>query len=130
MKYQVTKKQCQKRIDEFDNVCDYCGRELEPLETVDNSLAPTYWAGCYHGSEANGHFTCGVKKEIFELSVKIILNGERYYSFLDKSDYKTKSEKEYWFQSQVAGMCGLLNKIEYLKSHEFKLTKEEYFKQW
>ena len=130
MKYQVTKKQCQARIDNLDNVCDYCGRKLVPLKTVDNSNQPTYWAGCYHGSKTDGHFTWGTKKETFDLAEKMVLDGETYFSHLDKSDYETESAKEYWFQSQVSGICSLLSKVEYLKSHESRFTKEEFFKQW
>ena len=75
-KYQTTKQQCQKQIDELDNVCDRCGRKIIPIKTVNNGGEPTYWPGCMHGQtgkDAWGHFTQGVKKWIFDLASKLVL---------------------------------------------------------
>lgn len=130
MKYQITKKECQKRIDELNNVCDRCGRKIIPIRTVDNAGNPTYWSGCFHSQNDKndwGNFTEGVKKEIFELAEKLVCAGEWHYSHLNKNEYASTPEKRlYWFQEEVSGMCGLLNKIEYLKSNKPQKTKKEF----
>ena len=74
MKYQVTKKQCQDKINKLGNVCDRCGCKIVPLKTVNNANEPTYWAGCLHGSDC-GNYTSGVKKEVFDLSHKTYARG-------------------------------------------------------
>lgn len=129
-KYQVTKKECQKRIDKANTVCDRCGRKIVPIKTVDNSNNPTFWAGCFHrskGKNASGHYTYGIKKELFELAEKLVCDGERYYNHNSKADYsKTKDERLYWFQTEVSGFCGLLSRIEYLKTNEARKTKKEF----
>ena len=42
-------------------VCLRCGTPLTPIETVDNSRHPTFWAGCIPCSI----FSCGTSPEIF-----------------------------------------------------------------
>ena len=42
-KYEFTKEHCATLI---HGVCDRCGGELEPIETVDNARNPTYWPHC------------------------------------------------------------------------------------
>lgn len=128
MKYQITKRECQNRIDKLNNVCDRCGRKIKPLRTVDNSGNPTYWAGCLHGNNkkgAWGHFTQGVKKEVFDLAEKLVCDGEIEYSG-SKSENKTKGERLYWFQSQVSGICHRINKMEWMKTNNPRKTKKEF----
>jgi hypothetical protein len=115
--YRITKEECQKQIDELGNVCDRCGRNLVPIETVDNSNAPTFWEGCMHG-EKYGHYTSGVKKEIYEIAKKMVLDGNQNYSsvdFLRKKD---------WFMENVSYFCGILRTAEYYKNHEPEHTYE------
>ena len=64
VKYQTTKADCQKAIDERGKVCPGCGRRIIPLKTVDNSGRPTYWPGCVHCDR----FTCGTEKKNFEIA--------------------------------------------------------------
>ena len=128
MKYQTTKIQCQKQIDELDNVCDYCGRKIVPIRTVDNSRNPTYWAGCLHGSNS-GHFTNGVPKEVFKLARKLVLDGESYYSHSDKSDYKrNRDAKLMWIETETSGFACLIQKINYLKKNKSRKTLAEFIK--
>ena len=128
MKYETTKIQCQKRIDELNNVCDYCGRKIVPMKTVDNVGSPTYWAGCYHGSDS-GHFTGGVPKEIFKLARKLVLNGDIYYEHSRKSDYKRNRDlKLYWIESQTSGFARFIQKINYLKNNKPRKTLIEFIK--
>jgi hypothetical protein len=126
-KYMVSKAECQRKINSLGNVCDRCGRKIVPLETVDNSGNPTYWAGCYHGSRgknASGHFTNGVKPDVFILAEKLVCDGMVIYG--NKSDYKeTPESRLYWFQQEVAGVCSTINRIEWMKSGKPRKTKEE-----
>ena len=125
-KYQVTKIQCQKQIDKLGNVCDRCGREIVPIKTTDNAGNPTYWSGCYHG-EDSGHYTCGTKKETFDLAEKLVRDGEHAYHFINKGEYsKDKWNRRYWFRSQVGDFCTLLGKMEYLKRNKPRKTKKEF----
>lgn len=130
IKYKVTKKECQKKINEMGNVCDYCGRKLKPIKTVDNSGNLTFWAGCFHGDNRKGTwgvFTEGVKKEIFKLAEKLVCNGEECYTHNKKSKYaNTPEERLYWFQCEVSNFCSLLRTIEYLKNHKPIKTKKEF----
>lgn len=122
-KYQVTKKQCQDKINQLGNVCSYCGRKLIPINTTDNSGNPTYWIGCCHGNNSNeafGHFTNGVKKEVFDIAEKLVCNGEVCYRHIDRA------EKLYWFQSQVNGFCSMISNIEYLKNNNARMSKDEF----
>lgn len=114
-------------IDKLGNVCDSCGRKIVPIETVDNSNNPTYWAGCKHGGES-GNFTGGVPKGTYELAKKLVLNGDAYYSHLDKNDYKTKEQKQYWFESQVSGMARFIERMEYYKNNKARKTKAQFLK--
>lgn len=95
--YKTTKEECWDRI---KGVCDGCGGELVPMETVDNSDSPTYWAGCEHCSK----FCWGVDKKVWEIARKLVLERNwRPYSSMSEGDYKTEAEKEYWLDSQTAG---------------------------
>jgi predicted Fe-S protein YdhL (DUF1289 family) len=123
MKYQVTKKQCQNKIKELNNVCDRCGKELEPIKTVNNADEPTYWIGCFHGQKekgAWGNFTSGVKKEVYKLAYKLVLEDD---------DFRFKREEgydfEYLFQNAVAKACSTIIQIEYMKTHKPRYTKKQ-----
>ncbi len=70
MKYQITKIQCKKQIPK-GNICDGCGGYLEPIETIDNSWNPTYWAGCRKCHV----FTTGATKKIFKIARKLVKKG-------------------------------------------------------
>ncbi|KKR00157.1 MAG: hypothetical protein UT24_C0016G0046 [Candidatus Woesebacteria bacterium GW2011_GWB1_39_12] len=123
-KYQVTKKQCQKHIDQVNNVCDRCGRKIVPIKTVDNSHNPTYWAGCFHGSkdkDAFGNFTYGVPKETYKLAYKLVLQDNLYLGMKKEKG----SDFEYLFQNGVSKICGILNDIEYIKNNKPRYTKTQ-----
>jgi hypothetical protein len=109
MKYQVTKKECQKRI---KGVCEGCGGKLEPIKTVDNSGQPTYWVGCNHCSCFRG----GVDRKYWEIARKLIEQNEMIpYSHMSKHDYSDSKENlEYWFDSQCAGLSRTIARIDRL----------------
>lgn len=131
MKYQVTKKQCQDKIDELDNVCDRCGRKIVPLKTVDNGGSPTYWAGCMHGQTAKGawgHFTSGVKKDIYNLAVKLVLEDDTDFGM----SYKEKESKDfdYAWQNAVYRACNKVSHIEWMKNNKPRYTKAQLKKEF
>lgn len=122
MKYQETKKQCQEKIDKLDNVCDRCGRKIVPVKTVDNANRPTYWAGCCHGSKSGcGHFTNGVKKEIYDLAVKLVLEDDIYLG-MDKEE---GSDFNYLFREGVSRVAGIIKNIERMKTSKPRYTKKQ-----
>jgi len=124
MKYVTTKKECQRRIDENNNVCDYCGRKLKPQKTVDNAGDPTYWIGCMHGKDkvkdAWGVFTCGATEEIYKLAYKVTLDDNLYLG-MKMSGY----DFEYNFRESVSTNAGILRNIERLKNAKPRFTKKQ-----
>ncbi len=126
MKYSVTKKQCQAKIDEFNNVCNRCGRKVVPLDTVDNGGTPTYWAGCMHGQKGKnawGHFTSGVSKEVYKLAVKLVL--EDTIEFGMKSEDKEMGDFKYAFQTAVYRACDKVSNVEWMKLNEPRYTLKQ-----
>ena len=104
MKYQITKKQCQKMIG--DRICSGCGGRLIPFETVDNANQPTFWAVCKKCSV----YDWGVNKKTFFIAEKMVKeNNFVCYSYMDTlHSMKTKDEKDYWYSSQIRGTCGIV----------------------
>lgn len=131
-KYITTEAECYSNIDKSDNVCEYCGRQLIPIETVDNANNPTYWSGCKHTDniyniDVYGVFTTGVPRDIFELAKKIVLNGEVYYKHMYKNEYsKDIKSRTYWFQQQTAGWSRFLMTLNYLKDNPARETEQEF----
>lgn len=127
-KYVTSKKECQAIIDNANRVCDRCGRKLKPIKTANNSGAPTYWVGCFHGQNKNswGHFTHGTSKEIFNMAEKLVCDGESC-AYNPKEKFKDSPEDRLcWFQTEVSGFCFLLSKAEYLKNNKSRKTKKEF----
>lgn len=125
MKYKITKKQCQDKINELNNVCDRCGRKIVPIRTVDNSGDPTYWSGCLHGRDS-GNFTNGVDKPTFNLAYKLVLDDSLYLG-MDKEE---NSDFDYLFENGVAKICGIIKSIEYMKTHKPRKTKTQLRKEY
>lgn len=118
-------KECQKQIDKLNNVCDRCGRPIVPIKTVDNSGKPVYWSGCFHGG-LYGHFTNGVKLDIFLLARKLILDGASD-TWMSKNDYKDTSDlKQSWIEYQTHYFSDILSRAEYLKNNKPRYTEEEF----
>ena len=114
MKYQVTKKQCQKSI---MGVCEGCGGKLEPIRTVDNAGNPTYWVGCNHCS----CFRSGIEREYFEVARELITKNEMVpYSHMKRSDWDNNPNKlNYWLDSQTAGLSHSIKKIHQMLNEKF-----------
>lgn len=121
--YKITKEECQAKI---HGVCDQCGGELEPIETVDNANNPTYWAGC----TACSKFHWGTSKEVYNIAVKLV--DESFwvpYSHMDhpdalhrQNDPLYKEYKEYYRKSQIAGACAKVRDVIYWQE-KLKTTK-------
>lgn len=132
-KYVTTKEECEKKISENGNVCEYCGRFLEAIETTDNAHNPTYWSGCFHvdsrleDGDYWGVFTTGVNNNVFELAKKLVVEEGSYYEHIEKSEYSRNIiQRTYWFEQQTAGWARLIAKIKYLENHPARQTKEEF----
>jgi hypothetical protein len=121
-KYQTTQEECQNNIIK-GNVCGYCGLEIVPIETVNNSGEPTFWSGCMHNKKMGewGHFSCGYNKEMYDLAYKIILD-DGIYLHMEKD---ATADFEYQFMNGVNMVCGILRNIEFLKNDEPRKTKQQ-----
>ncbi len=125
MIFKITKQECQDTIDKDNNVCERCGRKLSPLKTFDNGGNPTYWSGCMHGNrgkDAFGHFTHGVKKDIYNLAIKIVLNNT--ILGLEYDEVK-KYGFDYAFAEKVADNCHILTTISRLKKEDARFNKKQ-----
>lgn len=96
--YKTTREQCQANI---NGVCHGCGGPLEPIETVDNSRAPTFWPGC----RACSKFDYGVDPKVFRVARKLVETERlRPYSFLKESDYQ-------YLESQTNGATSIVLEV-------------------
>jgi len=123
MKYQTTKKQCQKKIDESNKVCEHCGRKPVPIKTFDDFGNIYYLAGCRHGGDW-GHFTVGVSKDIYDLAEKLVLDNSLYLGinniFGGKSDDFGAD-----FRKAVRRACDILEEIERMKNGKPRYSKKD-----
>ena len=106
-KYIITKKECQKQI---KGVCEGCGVNLEPIETVNNSNEPTFWVGC----KSCMCFRVGVDKKYFEIARKLVEKGDLLpYSHMSRCEYEDKPERlKYYLDSQTAGLSHRIAQID------------------
>lgn len=107
IKYKTTKEQCQSMI---NGVCSGCGGELLPLETVDNSGDPTYWAACPKCQI----FDWGCNPHVFEIARKMVAEGNYIHykrNIIDLPDGKDEAYKEYWLSSQIRGTTSLVRQV-------------------
>jgi len=114
-KYKITKEECQSQIDvRMPVVCSGCGGKIEPIDTVDNSDAPTYWPGCLKCFA----FDYGSKPEIYQTAEKMVdEHGFRAYSYDNQPDKETELELfNYWRSGQIRGACVTVRQI--LKVYE------------
>jgi hypothetical protein len=95
--YKTTEEECRKQI---HGVCSGCGGPIEALETVDNSGAPTFWAGCRNTCQC---FDYGVPEEIYRTAYRLVT--ERYHQpYSDMKSEEGGGERyNYWLRSQVRG---------------------------
>lgn len=99
-KYMTTKEDCQSRIDlVVDGVCPGCGGKVTPLETVDNSDNPTFWAGCEHCSV----FTYPVKENVYRTAQTLL--DENEYVYHSKPYQVSDEELEYWRETESRALC-------------------------
>lgn len=106
--YSITKEHCQSMI---SGVCNGCGGELTPIETVDNSNAPTFWAHCASCSK----YHWGTSVEVFRIAEKMFNEGYRHYSYNvvahPEGIRDTIEYHAYYKSSQIAGTCGLVQDV-------------------
>lgn len=106
--YKTTREECQKGIDENNNVCPGCGGPLVPFDTVDNSGAPTFWAGC----EPCSSFSNGVLPRVFKIASTMVReHNHKAYSGYQFPYNGTDLEKEYFYTSQTRGTCSTVQLI-------------------
>ena len=102
--YRTTKEECEKQI---SGVCRRCGGPLEPIETVDNSNNPTFWAGC----SGCMYFDHGVPPSIFNAAKKLV--EERFmnpYSIrVEQND--DEMTKEYKKRNQIGSVCDTIIEV-------------------
>lgn len=114
--FSITEEHCREMI---SGVCKQCGGELKPMETVDNSDNPTYWAAC-----TSCEIYCwGVSKEVYEISKSLVDNhGHVCYTYMDSPLNKDDGYKKYWRLSQIGGTCYIVQQVLGIKE---KLNKEQ-----
>jgi len=114
--YKTTKEECQNYINNNNHVCDSCGGKIEPIETVDNSDSPTFWAACNNC----GVFTYGTTQRIFDICKHLVIgNGYVPYSHLGSIPDKSSDEYNHWIQSQIRGTKRVvLDVIDLLEIHK------------
>lgn len=103
--YAITKEQCQERINnQGDVVCNYCGSILEPIETIDNTTNPTFWAGC----NVCERFNTGVPTKIYKIAEKLFDNNRVIpYTHLKRPDEASEAFKHYRW-SQIGGITDIV----------------------
>lgn len=107
--YRITKEQCQSRI---SGVCSHCGGELTPIETVDNSKNPTFWAGCEHCSR----FDSGVSKEVFEIARALVDEYHfKRYSHLDERHDDDEETRQYHRETQIGGATIIVRQVLHIR---------------
>ena len=108
--YQTTAEQCAKII---HGVCSQCGGELVPIETVDNSGAPTFWAGC----EECQRFCWGVSRRLWEIAREMVVRHNLTPYEFEDNPRESKREKEidwyarYYMESQISGSIDTVQRI-------------------
>lgn len=105
-KYVTSQKECQSKLG--GRVCSQCGRPVEPIETVDNSDNPTFWAGCKHCQK----FDCGVEPEI-QKAARLLVDEHHYvaYGHLERPNGEDEIYEEYWRDTQTGGASDIIQKV-------------------
>jgi len=106
MDYKTDKETCAKSI---KGVCSHCGEMVVPLETVDNSGDPTFWAGC---KRCNRFEHIGTDPKVYKIAEKLVdERGFRFYGHISDKDTDTKQTKENNRMSQISGACGIVRDV-------------------
>ncbi len=103
-KYQITKKDFTKRL--VGLVCHQCGKQVTPLDTVDNSGNPTFWSGCNPCSILDW----GVKPEIYKIARMMVV--DRHISLGHRFDLpKTEAEREYQEHLNIGSTAHIVQSV-------------------
>lgn len=120
-----TQEECQKRIDELQNVCPQCGGQISPIETKDNGRNPTFWSGCLSCSI----FTPGTKKYIYEIAARMVDEREiATFSHLSRPEGTAPdSEREHWRHAQIGGAVPIVGTVlKFYNEQQEQTEREEY----
>lgn len=96
--YKITEEHCKTLI---KGVCSGCGGQLSPVETVDNSGDPTFWAHCPPCSK----YHWGTDPIVYAIASRMV--DERNfvaYKFLDSTDPQYR-------ESQISGACSMVSDV-------------------
>lgn len=113
--YQITKEHC---VTLIHGVCDRCGGELEPIETVDNARNPTYWPHC----PSCQVFCYGCNPTHYEIAKRLVDERNfKGYSHMDYPKDNPVTEQEIWYKdyyrkSQISAAISVV--IDVLKINE------------
>jgi len=103
-KYQTSREDCQKTI---KGVCPGCGGLVEPIETVNNSDEPTFWAGCKTCHE----FCSGVNPTVFKVARHMVeREGLVAYQYLKEYD-GDEEMVDYCLRGQTKGACEIVKRV-------------------
>lgn len=106
--YITTKEQCQSLIDKYKCVCNQCGGNLQPIETVDNADRPTFWAGCMECMI----YTHGVDNETFKVARYLVTEKQHYaYKHITEPPKENNDEYEVFVRRQTAGACWIVRDV-------------------
>ena len=109
MEHKITQKQCQEHIDKLGLVCVRCGTKLEPMETIDNSDHPTFWAACMKCKVYGG-----TDPVVYAIAKKMVEN-ENYIPYNHLGTMPSKKDQadeyEYWLKTQISGACDTVAKV-------------------
>ena len=116
--YVTTEQECMERI---SGVCEGCGGELEPIETVDNAGNPTFWRGCRNCS----CFRSGIERVYFEIARELVeKNIIRPYHHDPIPSPEDKNIYDYWLNSQTAGLSHIILTIHIMLERRFNGKKD------
>jgi len=118
--YKTTKEECEANI---RGVCEGCGGKLTPIETVDNSGAPTFWQGC----ERCSSFRSGVDEKYFKVARYLVEAGELLpYGHMCRRKYEDSPERlAYYLDTQTAGLSHTIWRIDHLLSSSLSAAQAE-----
>lgn len=109
-KFQISFEDCKGMI---KGVCDGCGGQLVPIETIDNSNNPTHWPHCPVCSK----YHWGTPEYIHNIAKKMVVENRFIaYRHMDGDEHNYQ-------QSQISGTCDIVRHV--LKTSDYHQLKEE-----
>jgi hypothetical protein len=113
--YQTTEDECRKSI---SGVCPGCGKEVEPIETVDNAGRPTFWEGCTDC----GLFCNGVTQQVHEISKKLVADHTCDGPW--RSNFASEELYTYEFKGATRRISRVVERVIYLLKENHKYSEQ------